>query len=68
MCEKHFREEDIKKADRLIINGAEIIIPRERCTLVNDNVIPINLQELEMDISEEVCECQKFTILDDIEI
>ncbi|XP_045783379.1 uncharacterized protein LOC123879623 [Maniola jurtina] len=60
VCEKHFREEDIKKADRIIINGAETIIPRERRTLLNDNVIPINLQDLEMDISEEVCECHNY--------
>ncbi|CAG5047486.1 unnamed protein product [Parnassius apollo] len=53
VCEKHFREEDIKKDDRLIINEAETIIPRERWALLNDNVIPINLQDLEMDISEE---------------
>ncbi|CAH2987969.1 unnamed protein product [Chilo suppressalis] len=54
VCEKHFREEDIKKADRLIINGAETIIVRERWTLLNDNVIPINLQDLEMEIFEKV--------------
>ncbi|RVE51730.1 hypothetical protein evm_003533 [Chilo suppressalis] len=53
VCEKHFREEDIKKADRLIINGAETIIVRERWTLLNDNVIPINLQDLEMEIFEK---------------
>ncbi|XP_044747158.1 uncharacterized protein LOC123308523 isoform X5 [Coccinella septempunctata] len=53
VCEKHFRDADIKKTDRFIIDGVETFLSRKVWTLLNENVVPINRHGSKIDISEE---------------